>query len=88
MFDPQMRLNVNSTVMTASHQSVPPRDTSAPAWASSLSSPEQLTDLPTLLLPVMCALERKSTLITLLENYLFNASENAVQKTTYYLKHW
>lgn len=72
---PEMRPNINSAVITASHQSVPPHDTSAPAWASSLSSPEQLTALPTLLLPIMCALERKSTLITLMENYLFTSIE-------------
>lgn len=71
----EMRQSVNSTVITASHQSVPPHDTSAPAWASSLSSTEQHTALPTLLLqphtqPTKCALDRKSTHIwTLMENH-------------------
>ena len=46
----EMRQNVNSTVITTSHQSVLPHDTSAAVQASSLSSAEQLTALHTLLL--------------------------------------
>lgn len=86
----KMRQNLNSTVTTALHQSVSWH--TAPAWASSLS-PKQLTALPTLLLQpytqsATCAVDRKSTLITLMENYLFTTVEGCLEGTTYPSKHW
>ncbi len=75
----EMRQNVNSTVITASHQST--------SWHISSSMGKQpvisltarcITHSPAAALDTacnMCSTEKKSTLITLMENYLFTTVE-------------